>query len=404
MREPAQIYHPPRLGERHSDRWNQPSTSARLPPVRAYRHPTSPASRVTSRTSGSKRRISSNASSRTLVPPSATSSSHAKSRGWQSSHSSILSPGRYSSKSPASRLLDRGASKEPTPAFSHPAHSPISSNTTPSVGEKGGSPISANNGPVQPPDQPSQDQVEAAIEKLEDVAPVPKSRLRRFLGLVAWYILDQWFLLAFAFLVIVASQVQVPTPAAQQMKQTIVSYLCVSIIFFITGCTLPTKVLMENYKRWKTHLVVQGQGFLMTSAITFGIVCALNQSTIFNPFAHAKTHPKDAAPSWLLIGMLFMGCVPTSISSNVVLTQQAHGNMAFTVVQSTIGNFVAPFITPLLMNMYTGNTSPFPLGKSIPQKDNYSELYARVFKQLGLSVFLPMVSPLVSVRPSMQIC
>ena len=236
--------------------------------------------------------------------------------------------------------------------------------------------------------------MEAAIAKLDDDEEKPQSKFHRALGVVKWIVLDQWFLIAFAILIVIASQKQVATPQAQQIKQTITTYACVSIIFFVTGCTLPTKALVENYTRWKVHLVVQGQGFLMTSAITFGIVVALNRSSVFNLNAGVQHVPANAQPSWLLVGMLFMGCVPTSISSNVVLTEQAHGNMAFTVVQSTIGNFMAPFITPLLMNMYTGKGSPFSLGSAIPQHDSYNLLYARVFKQLGLSVFVPMVSHL----------
>ena len=245
--------------------------------------------------------------------------------------------------------------------------------------------------PPTPEDQPSEGQVQAALSKLKHSTKTQKT-FHRIWASAKWLIKDQWFLLVFALLVIIASQKQVATPQAQQLKQTITSYLCVSIIFFVTGCSISTRILLENYTRWKIHLVVQGQGFLMTSAVTFGIVCALHQSPIFDPYAGVKHPPKDATPSWLLVGMLFMGCVPTSISSNVVLTEQAHGNMAFTVVQSTIGNLLAPFVTPLLMNMYTGKNSPFPLGSAIPQSSNYGMLYGRILKQLGLSVFVPMVS------------
>jgi len=115
----------------------------------------------------------------------------------------------------------------------------------------------------------------------------------------------------------------------------------------------------------------------MTSATTFAVVslCATSK-TFMDP--------------WLLIGLIFMGCVPTTISSNVVMTRQAHGNTALTVVQSTLGNFLGPFLTPALVSMYTSTgawyTEVLPAGAN-----NYSEIYRRVFKQLGLSLFLPMV-------------
>ena len=74
-----------------------------------------------------------------------------------------------------------------------------------------------------------------------------------------------------------ASQVQVPI-SQHQKKETVVTYFCVALIFFITGCTLSTKILNANYCRWKIHIFVQFQSFLLTSAIVYVVVnlCATN--------------------------------------------------------------------------------------------------------------------------------
>lgn len=193
---------------------------------------------------------------------------------------------------------------------------------------------------------------------------------------VANFIIDQWFLVGLGVAIAIASQVQVST-SQLHTKQVVVTYLCVAVIFFITGCTLPTRVLFQNYTRWQLHLFVQVQSFLMTSAVIFGIVsaCATNREFL------------DAG---LLVGLIFTGCVPTTISSNVVMTRQAHGNDALTVVESTIGNFLGPFITPLLVQMYTSNNAWYT--DFLPDMSGeYGEMYRRVFEQLGLSAFLPMV-------------
>lgn len=200
-------------------------------------------------------------------------------------------------------------------------------------------------------------------------------RRTRVLNSVVEYFKDQWFLVALGILIAISSQVQVPA-SGQQMKKTVITYLCVSIIFFITGCTLSTRTLLENYSRWKLHLFVQVQCFLMTSAAIFGIVslCATNP---------------DFMDPGLLVGLIFTGCIATTISSNVVMTRQAHGNQALTVVQSTLGNFLGPFLTPILIKMYTSSGAWYT--KVLPQgKENYGELYRRVFQQLGLSIFLPL--------------
>ena len=206
-------------------------------------------------------------------------------------------------------------------------------------------------------------------------SPATLSRTERYLHALRTFAIDQWFLLALSILIIISSQVQVPLDQ-QSLKETIVTYAAVAVIFFITGCTLPTSVLIANYTRIKLHLFVQIQCFLMTSATTFAIVS----------IAATDHHFMDP---WLLIGMLMTGCVPTTISSNVVMTRQAGGNSALTVVQSTIGNFLGPFLTPVLLRMYTGTGAWYTL--VLPATSGgYGQVYQRVFKQLGLSLFLPL--------------
>lgn len=210
----------------------------------------------------------------------------------------------------------------------------------------------------------------------------PKPEWRQHLSSVKWFLIDQWFLLALGCLVLLSSQVQVPA-SQQGKKEIVVTYLCVAVIFFVTGCTLPTQVLMQNYSRWKIHLFVQIQSFLMTSAVTYGVVslCATNQN-FMDP--------------GLLVGMIFTGCVPTTISSNIVMTRQAHGNTALTVVQSTLGNLLGPFLSPLLLQMYTASNEWYT--DILPKSGGgeYGEIYKRVFKQLGLSLFLPLVRAILS--------
>ena len=248
-----------------------------------------------------------------------------------------------------------------------PAESPLEQSN---LSREGSVPVSSSNIPVDHRDRSSDSEDETT-------PPIGTSKFRRVLSNTKWFLLDQWFLLALGILVAISSRVQVPH-SQQQLKETVVTYLCVSIIFLITGCTLSTRTLIENYSRWPLHLFVQIQCFLMTSAVTFAIVSA------------AATNRSFMDPG-LLFGLIFTGCVPTTISSNVVMTRQAHGNTALTVVQSTIGNFLGPFLTPVLLAMYTSSGAWYTA--FLPKEGGgYGEIYRRVFKQLGLSLFVPMVT------------
>jgi solute carrier family 10 (sodium/bile acid cotransporter), member 7 len=142
----------------------------------------------------------------------------------------------------------------------------------------------------------------------------------RGLEFAKWFIADQYFLFSFGLVILIASHVQV-SPSGESRKELVTSYLCVTVIFLITGATIPTKVLLQNSSKWKVHIFVQVQSYLMTSAIVYAVVslCATNR------------HFMDGG---LLIGMILMGVVPTTISSNIIMTRRAHGNDALTTVES----------------------------------------------------------------------
>jgi sodium/bile acid cotransporter 7 len=115
----------------------------------------------------------------------------------------------------------------------------------------------------------------------------------------------------------------------------------------------------------------------MTSAIVFGLVSAVA----------TNHHFMDPG---LLVGLIFFSCVATTISSNVVMTRQAHGNTALTVVQTTIGNLIGVFVTPALVVMYTSVDTWY--NKILPPASgDWGGIYRRVLEQLGLSIYLPLV-------------
>ncbi|PKX95167.1 bile acid:sodium symporter family protein [Aspergillus novofumigatus IBT 16806] len=216
---------------------------------------------------------------------------------------------------------------------------------------------------------------------LEDVSglSVPEKPSRSWLARVLLGIgelaMDQWFLIVMGFLIAFASQIQVPQ-AHQELKQTVTNYLAVAVIFFINGCTLPTKVLVENLSRWKMHIFVQVQCYLLTSSTSYGVVSA------------TATNHQFMDPA-LLVGIVMMGCLPTAIAFNAIMTNKANGNAALTVAQSTIGNILGPFVTTALIKLYISTNVWYT--DILPETSSgFGETYRYVFKQLGLSVFVPL--------------
>jgi sodium/bile acid cotransporter 7 len=127
--------------------------------------------------------------------------------------------------------------------------------------------------PVMKRSTESEDKVPSVSDKPSEQQLKAPPKKKPFVLRVIRFMQDQWFLITLAILIAIASQHQVPKEH-QKLKSTVVSYVCVSVIFFITGCTLKTQVLIENYGRWKIHLFVQLQCFFVFSLIMFGIVSA----------------------------------------------------------------------------------------------------------------------------------
>ncbi|KAI9731202.1 MAG: hypothetical protein M1834_005395 [Cirrosporium novae-zelandiae] len=91
----------------------------------------------------------------------------------------------------------------------------------------------------------------------------------------------------------------------------------------------------------------------------------------------------------ILTGIVVVSCIPTTISSNVVMTRMAGGEPSAAMIEVVIGNVLGPFITPA---MTVGFIPKDPTFSSWRPVENFglAGLYRHVFMQLGLSVLLPL--------------
>ncbi|ODQ66301.1 hypothetical protein NADFUDRAFT_50220 [Nadsonia fulvescens var. elongata DSM 6958] len=156
-----------------------------------------------------------------------------------------------------------------------------------------------------------------------------------------------------------------------------ISYGAVALIFLISGFSMPTKTLIKQAGNFRAHIVTQALSFLVTPAIMFGFAQAM------------RVGLGNKIDPYVTVGFIFAGCTPTTVSSNVVMTKKANGNDSLSLIEVTIGNILGAFISPALIQMFLSKNAGFSYGNPV-NDSSVTELYARVMKQLGLSLFVPL--------------
>ncbi|KAK6456619.1 putative sodium bile acid cotransporter [Scheffersomyces xylosifermentans] len=209
---------------------------------------------------------------------------------------------------------------------------------------------------------------------------IKESKPYKVANAVLSFAIAQWFFVVLAVFIALAHSF--PNFAKQGgliKAQYTIGYGAVAVIFLISGLSMSTKDLMKNAANWRAHFTVLSTSFLITSSIIYGLASAVRAAHDGN------------IDDWLLVGLIVTHACPTTVSSNVVMTKQAHGNDILTLCEVFIGNVLGAFITPALLQLYMtggwdfGNPSHQPSGDS-----TITQLYAQTMKQLGLSVFIPL--------------
>lgn len=152
-----------------------------------------------------------------------------------------------------------------------------------------------------------------------------------------------------------------------------IKYGAVIIIFFLSGLSLRTRQLGKEILNIRLHILVQASSFLIIPTFVYALSWLLAQ-TSFNPM--------------LIFGIIVMSSTSTTISSNVVMTKNAHGNEYAALLNAVLGNFLGIFISPLLIYGFMQN-SVFNVIPSTT-KHIFQFDYLHTVKNLTLNVLLPL--------------
>ena len=112
-------------------------------------------------------------------------------------------------------------------------------------------------------------------------------------------------------------------------------------IFFFYGLKLDTSTLFKDISNWRLHLLIQSITF-----VAFPLCIVL-----FYPFFMEGEYYRI----WLSV--FFLAALPSTVSSSVIMTSVAKGNIPSAVFNATLTGLVGLLITPLWVGLFLAKSN-----------------------------------------------
>lgn len=127
--------------------------------------------------------------------------------------------------------------------------------------------------------------------------------------------------------------------------------LAVAALFFLHGAALSREQVIAGASHWRLHLLI--------TSLTF----------VFFPLAVLPVN--GLAPNWipadLGLGFLYLGALPSAVSSSIAYTAMARGNVPAAICSAAASNVFGMMLTPFLLILLVSTTgeSDFSVAKAL---------------------------------------
>lgn len=111
--------------------------------------------------------------------------------------------------------------------------------------------------------------------------------------------------------------------------------IAIGLVFFLHGARLPREAVIGGLTHWRLHLVVLASTYLLFPLLCLGLAAL----------------PAWITPPALASGLVFLGCLPSTIQSSIGFTVIARGNVPAAVASASASNLLGILITPLLVGL-----------------------------------------------------
>ncbi len=142
----------------------------------------------------------------------------------------------------------------------------------------------------------------------------------------------------------------------------------IGLIFFFYGLKLSPGDLKLGFFNYKSHILIQVTTFLIFPLLTF----------LFIPLFEGGTK------SNLWLAIFFLGVLPSTVSSSVVMVAIARGNLPTAIFNASISGLIGILLTPLWLSLFMMKTGEFEV--------------LNIISKLLLQIVLPLVLGLLLQR------
>jgi sodium/bile acid cotransporter 7 len=115
-----------------------------------------------------------------------------------------------------------------------------------------------------------------------------------------------------------------------------VTKVAIGLVFFLHGARLSREAVIGGLTHWRLHLVVLGSTFVLFPLLCLG----------------AAALPAMITPPTLASGLIFLGCLPSTIQSSIGFTVIARGDVPAAVASASASNLIGIFLTPVLVSVF----------------------------------------------------
>jgi sodium/bile acid cotransporter 7 len=133
-------------------------------------------------------------------------------------------------------------------------------------------------------------------------------------------------------------------------------------IFLLYGLKLDLKEVVKDIANWKLHVLIQSGTFIL-----FPLLVLLFYTLV-----------KDSGYVNVWLSVFFLACLPSTVSSSVVMVSIAKGNVTSAIFNASISGLIGIVMTPLLMSFFL-----------VPAESSGDQ--GEIIQQLLIKVLLPII-------------